>query len=63
MSICSDVTERDLIILRKLAEEQKNQRDPKFKSRILKQLHDDKSAESLSPITEKLDTINESTKY
>ena len=62
MSIYSNVTEQDLINLRKLAEQQKNQRDEKINNRILKQTHDLKLAESLSPVTEKLDTINENTK-
>ena len=59
MSIYSNVTEQDLIKLRKLAEQQKEQRALEFKNRILKQTHDIKLAESLSPITKKLD---ESTK-
>ena len=59
MSIYSKVTEQDLINLRKLAEQQKNQRAFEIKNRILKQTHDVKLAESLSPITKKLDTINE----
>ena len=62
MSIFSNVTEQDLIILRNLAEQQKNQRAEKIKNRILKQTHDIKLAESLSPVTEKLDTSSESTK-
>ena len=37
----------------KLAEQQKNQRVLKIKSGILKQTHDIKLAESLSPITKK----------
>ena len=61
MSIYSNVTEEDLINLRKLAELQKNQIAEKIKIRILKQTHDIKLAESFSPITKKLDTINEST--
>ena len=64
MSIYSNVTEQDLINLRKLAEQQKNQRDPKIpniKNRILKQTHDVKLAESLSPITKNLDDVNKST--
>ena len=61
MSIYSNVTEQDLINLRKLAEQQKNQRAEKIKNRFLKQTHDIKLAESLSPITKKLDTINKST--
>ena len=59
MSIYSNVTEEDLIILRKLAEQQKNQRALKIKNRISKQAHDFKLAESLSPTTKKL---GESTK-
>ena len=61
MSIYSNVTEEDLINLRKLADQQKNQRALKIKNRILKQTHDDKLAESLSPITKKLDEVNKST--
>ena len=49
--------------LRKLAQQQKEQRAIKIKNRILKQTHDVKLAESLSPITKKLDTtINKSTR-
>ena len=62
MSIYSNVTEDDLDNLRKLAEQQKNERALKIKNRILKQTHDVKLAEILSPITKKFDTINESTK-
>ena len=62
MSIYSNVTEQDLDNLRKLAEQQKEQRALKIKNRILKQTHDIKLAENLSPITEKLDTIKKSTK-
>ena len=54
MSIYSNVTEKDLGNLRKLAEQQKNQRAIKIKNRILKQTHDVKLAESLSPITKEL---------
>ena len=52
MSIYSNVTEQDLDNLRKLAEQQKNQRALKIKNRIIKQTHDEKLAESLSPFTE-----------
>ena len=45
-----------------MAEQQRNQRAPENKNRISKQIHDIKLAESLSPITKKLDTINERTK-
>ena len=55
MSIYSNVTEEDLINLRKLAEQQKEQRAIKIKNRIFKQTHDIKLAESLSPFTKKLD--------
>ena len=63
MSIYSNVTEQDLDNLRELAEQQKEQRAPKCENRILKQTHNDKLAESLPPITNKLhDVIKESTK-
>ena len=62
MSIYSNVTEQDLVNLRKLAEQQKEQRALKIKNGNLKQTHDVNVAESLSPITKKLDTNNESTK-
>ena len=55
MSIYSNVTEQDMINLRKLEQQQKEQRALKSRNRILKQTHDKKLAESLSPITEKLD--------
>ena len=55
MSIYSNVTEQDLNNLRKLAEQQKEQRALKINNRILKQTHDVKLTESLSPITKKLD--------
>ena len=61
MSIYSNVRAQDLITLRKLAEQQKNQRAIKIKNRILQQIHDVKLAESLSPITKKLDEVNKST--
>ena len=54
MSIYSNVTEQDLINLRKLARQQKEERALKIKNRILKQTHDVKLAESLSPITKEL---------
>ena len=62
MSIYSIVTEQDLNKLRKLADQQKEERALKTKNKILKQTHNIKLAESLSPITKKLDTINKSTK-
>ena len=57
MSIYSNVTEQDLINLRKLAEQQKEQRALKIKNRILKETHNIKLAESLSPITKRLDLV------
>ena len=62
MSIYSNVTKEDLINLRKLAEQQKEQRALKIKNRTLKQTHNVKLAESLSPITKKLEEVNKSTK-
>ena len=55
------MTEQDFINLRKLAEQQKNQRAEKIQSRILKQTHDVKLAESLSPVTKKVE-VKKSTK-
>ena len=60
MSIYSNVTEQGLINLRKLSEQQKNQRALKIKNSILKQTHDIK-LENLSPITKKLDEVKETT--
>ena len=60
MSIYSNVTEQYLITLRKLSE-QKNERTLKIRYKIIKQTHDIKLAESLSPITKKLDEVKEST--
>ena len=54
MSIYSNVTEQVLDNLRKLAQQQKEQRALKIKKRILKETHDIKLAESLSPITKEL---------
>ena len=61
MSVYSNVTEQDLINLRNLAEQQKEQRALEIKNRILKQTHDIKLAESLSPITKNLSEVEEST--
>ena len=57
MSIYSNVTEQDLDNLRKLAKQQKQHRALKIKNRILKETHDKKLAESLSPITTRLDLV------
>ena len=62
MSIYSNVTKKDLENLSRLAKQQKNERAIKIKNRILKQTHDIKLAESLSPITKKLEEVNDSTK-
>ena len=61
MSIYSNVTEKDLDNLRKLSQQQKELTSIKIKNRILKQTHDDKLAEGLSPITKKLNEINTTT--
>ena len=61
MSIYSNVTEQDLENLRKLAEQQKNQQAIKIKNRILEKTHDKKLAESLSPLTKRLDLIENNT--
>ena len=60
MSICSNVSQKDLENLHKLANQQKNEQTEKIKNRILKQTHDIKLAESLSPITKKLDEVSKS---
>ena len=62
MSIYSNVTEQDVTNLRKLSEQQKEQRALKIKNRFLKQTHVIKLAESLSPITKELEEVNETTK-
>ena len=66
MSVYSNVTEQDLINLRKLANQQKERRALKIKNRILKQTHDEKLTKFLSPITEpfteRLDKVNKSVK-
>ena len=61
MSVYSNVTEQDLINLRKLAEQQKISRAEKIKNTTLKQTHDVKLAESLSSITDKLKEVNKTT--
>ena len=61
MSVYCNVTEQDLINLRKLAEQQKNQRALIIKNRGLKQARGISLAESLSPITKKLEEVKEST--
>ena len=48
--------------LPKLAEQQKNQRALEISNRIFTQTHDIKLAKFLSPITKKLEEINEFTK-
>ena len=48
--------------LSKLAEQQRIQREIKIEIKILKQTHDKKLAEILSPVTKKLVDVNESSK-
>ena len=61
MSIYSNVTEQSMIILHKLAEQQKDQGALKIKNRVLKQTHDINLAEIILPITKKLHEIKKST--
>ena len=58
MSLYSNVTEEDMIKLRKLAAQQNYQRAPKIKNRILKQTLDIKLVEIFSPFTKKLSEVN-----
>ena len=59
MSIYPNVTRGGLFNLSKLAEQQKNQRAIKIKTIKLKQNHDKKLAENLSPLAKKLEDDNE----
>ena len=59
MATYSNVREQYSINLRKLVEQQKEQRALKIKNKVQKQTHDIKLAESLSPITKKLDEVKE----
>ena len=61
MSIYPNITEHDLINLGKISEQQRNQRAPKIKNRFLKQTHDIRLAENISPIAKKLEGVKEST--
>ena len=61
MNFYSNVTEHYPINLRDLVEQQKGQRALKNRKRILKQTHEIKLAESLSPITNKIDEVKETT--
>ena len=54
-------TEHDLIILSILAEQQRNHWAIKIEHRILKQTHDIKLAENLSPLTKDLEEVKKST--
>ena len=62
MSNYPNVSQQGLINLTKLAQQQKNQRALKIKNRILKQTHDMKLPESLSPITKKSEKVHETSK-
>ena len=61
MSICSTLAEHDLINLRKLAEQQKNQRGLVLKTRNLKQTHDFKFAENCHQKPNKIEGVKKST--
>ena len=61
MSIYSNVAKQNLVNLRKLAEQQQNQRTPEIKNRILRQTYDIKLAKSLAPITKKFDEVKVTT--
>ena len=61
MSLYPNVTEQDLTTLSKLAEQQKKQGGIKIKNRFLEQIHDNKLAESLSPIAKKIEEVDKST--
>ena len=60
MSLYPNVTKWDLNKSDKVAEQQKNQRAPKIKNRILEQTHGIKLAEPLSPLTKKVTEVKES---
>ena len=62
MSIFSNVTKEDKISLSKLAEQQKNQRAIKIKNRVLKKTHVKKLSKNFSPITKKIEDVDESNK-
>ena len=62
MNVFSNVTEQDLINLRKLADQQRKQRDLKIRNRIWQQTHDKKLSESLSTITKKSEKVSDTTK-
>ena len=53
MSVCTNLTEEDLLSLRKLAEQQKIEKASKIKKRIFKQTLDRDLAETFKPITKK----------
>ena len=53
MSIYPTVTQEDIINLRKIADDQKNQRAHEKKLRFFKRTHEMKLAEILPPITKK----------
>ena len=62
MSIYSNVTEQDLSNLRKLAQQQKEQRAIKVENRILKQTQDKKKQQNRHhQLPKKLDEVKEAT--
>ena len=60
MSVYRKVTKQDLNKLRKLSDQQKEERALKIRKKILRQTHNIKIVDALSPITEKLDEVNKS---
>ena len=63
MSVCTNLTEEDLLSLQKLAEQQKNEKTSKIKKRIFKQTLDRDLAETFKPITKKVDEVVKAQKY
>ena len=61
MSIRPKKLEQDLILLGKLTEQQKKEGTIKIKTKLLRQTHDKKLAESFEPITKNSTDVNYST--
>ena len=61
MSIYPKITKEDMNNLSKLADHEKEQKASKIKTRVLKQTHDEKLAETFKPITNKLEKVNTAT--
>ena len=60
-SLYPDVTEQELNFVGNLAEQQKNQRAIKLKNQCLQQTQENKLAEYFTPMTEKLEKLDDST--